>query len=410
MKYLPASINALSISVLASAIHEDCKCRLLFSLSEWTTLSITLNGALLCGIPPGSVCYLDQPNHKPDACAFVASQRFNSSYHSDPVSIDQPIWTNNSCYPIFPNGTSVTGEPGVGARGCDIGDYSVYVVNAKRAEQVSTALTCAGEKIISIVVKSTGHSYQGRSIGYGSLGIWTHHFRGIEYIEEFKPLSFPFDDTLTTARVAAGHSEMEVQEVMSKHGMVVVTGVNPDVGVIGWLTGGGHGPLSTTYDMGAENLLEATIVTLDDRTLLANPCQNSDFFFAIRGGGGGTFGASNATAKVFACNWAEYECFATECDFAIHTNEFNSMLIILGPVTNPLLTGHMIACPNLPSYFPNLSSLNPAWRRTLTHLIVVSSFPDRTPRSLDDAVYIDIIYNKTEALRRLGLDMGGALQ
>jgi hypothetical protein len=42
--------------------------------------------------------------------------------------------------------------------------------------------------------------------------------------------------------------------------------------------------------MGADNLLEATVVTLDGRVLVTNPCVNSDLFFAIRGGGGGTYG------------------------------------------------------------------------------------------------------------------------
>src|SRR5262249_34700918 len=36
--------------------------------------------------------------------------------------------------------------------------------------------------------------------------------------------------------------------------------------------------------------LEAEIVTADGRTLVANACQNTDLFWALRGGGGGTFG------------------------------------------------------------------------------------------------------------------------
>jgi hypothetical protein len=49
--------------------------------------------------------------------------------------------------------------------------------------------------------------------------------------------------------------------------------------------------MATSCGMGADNLLEATIVTPNGRFLLANPCVNSDLFPAIRGGGGGgTFG------------------------------------------------------------------------------------------------------------------------
>lgn len=129
-----------------------------------------------------------------------------------------------------------------------------------------------------------------RSIGYGSLSIWTHNFRGIEYIPSFKPTSCPINGTIAAARVAAGVTGMEAQTEMAKHDSVVVTGSNPDVGLVGWITGGGHGALSTTYGMGADNLLEATIVTASGDVLITNPCKNSDLFFAIRGGGGGTYG------------------------------------------------------------------------------------------------------------------------
>lgn len=148
----------------------------------------------------------------------------------------------------------------------------------------------AGEHNVRVVVKSTGHSYPGRSIGYGSLSIWTHHFRGIEYIEDFKPTLCLTNDTIAAVRVAAGHSGSEVQIELAKDGVITVPGANPDVGLVGWLTGRGHGRLSRTYGMGADNLLEATIVTPDGTVYLTNPCKNTDLFFAIRGGGGGTYG------------------------------------------------------------------------------------------------------------------------
>ena len=57
----------------------------------------------------------------------------------------------------------------------------------------------------------------------------------------------------------------------------------------------------------------------------------------------------------------------------------------------------MIASPNEPLYYPTHSSLNAAWRETLTHLIVVSPFGDIASQKLVDAVYTDTTYNKTEA-------------
>jgi hypothetical protein len=52
--------------------------------------------------------------------------------------------------------------------------------------------------------------------------------------------------------------------------------------------------------MGADNLLEATIVAPNGDILTINPCQHSDLFFAVRGGGGGTFGViTSAVIRTF---------------------------------------------------------------------------------------------------------------
>ena len=258
---------------------------------EWSALNKTLSGNLIRGVPPASVCYPSEPNYNEERCAVVLSQWFNSTWHAeDPISIDYPIWANNSCDPIYPNGTSITGDVNAGKKGCTIGNYPVYAINVRTAEHVSTALKWAAKRNVRVIVKNTGHSYQGRSVGYGSLSIWTHHLRGIEYIDAFKPTNCPVDKPLNAVRIAAGQTGYEVQAELAKRNMVIVTGGNPDVGLAGWLTGGGHGFLSSTYGMGADNLLEATVVTPDGKTLVTNPCKNSDIFFAIRGGGGGTYG------------------------------------------------------------------------------------------------------------------------
>jgi hypothetical protein len=80
--------------------------------------------------------------------------------------------------------------------------------------------------------------------------------------------------------------------------------------------------------------------------------------------------------------------------------------ILQAPSTNPLLVGHMIAHPHQPTYSPSNISLNPAWRTTLVHMLIVSSFPDSSPQALVDAVYADITHNKTATLRDLSPDTG----
>lgn len=65
--------------------------------------------------------------------------------------------------------------------------------------------------------------------------------------------------------------------------LMLVGGASISVGVGGYLTGGGHGPLSSLYGLGADNVLEMEVVTPDAKLIVANECQNSDYFWALRG-------------------------------------------------------------------------------------------------------------------------------
>lgn len=54
--------------------------------------------------------------------------------------------------------------------------------------------------------------------------------------------------------------------------------------------GGGHSALSPALGLAVDRVLQFKIVTPDGRYRTVNKCQNEDIFFALRGGGGGTFG------------------------------------------------------------------------------------------------------------------------
>lgn len=58
----------------------------------------------------------------------------------------------------------------------------------------------------------------------------------------------------------------------------------------GYITGGGHSPLMPLYGMAADQLLALDVVTADGRFVTATPDHNGDLFWALAGGGGGTFG------------------------------------------------------------------------------------------------------------------------
>lgn len=66
------------------------------------------------------------------------------------------------------------------------------------------------------------------------------------------------------------------------------------------MQGGGHSPASRDFGLGADQLLEATVVLASGQIVTASACQNQKLFFALRGGGGGTYGiVTSATVKAY---------------------------------------------------------------------------------------------------------------
>jgi FAD/FMN-containing dehydrogenase len=87
--------------------------------------------------------------------------------------------------------------------------------------------------------------------------------------------------------------------VTTKGGGYVQGGGCTTVGVAGLIQSGGFGSFSKHFGMAAASLLEAEVVTADGTVRIANACTNPDLFWALKGGGGGTFGAvSKLTLRV----------------------------------------------------------------------------------------------------------------
>ena len=56
------------------------------------------------------------------------------------------------------------------------------------------------------------------------------------------------------------------------------------------MQGGGHSPATHDFGLGADQVLEAQVVLASGKVVIANPCENPDIFFAIRGGGPSSYG------------------------------------------------------------------------------------------------------------------------
>jgi hypothetical protein len=161
------------------------------------------------------------------------------------------------------------------------------------------AVNFARENNLRLVVKGGGHSYQGTSNAPDSLLIWTRHMHDITLHDDFVPQGCR-NAPQRAVTVGSGTFWLQAYDaVTTKAGAYVQGGGCTTVGVAGLIQSGGFGSFSKHYGMAAAGLLEAEVVTADGKVRIANTCTNPDLFWALKGGGGGTFGAvSKLTLRV----------------------------------------------------------------------------------------------------------------
>lgn len=168
---------------------------------------------------------------------------------------------------------------------------SVYAVAARDAADMAAAVNFARANHLRLVVKGGGHSYQGTSNAPDSLLIWTRHMTDITMHAAFVPQGCAAHAPQPAVTLGAGAIWMQAYEaVTTKAGQYVQGGGCTTVGVAGLIQSGGFGSFSKHYGMAAAGLLEAEVVTADGKIRIANACANPDLFWALKGGGGGSFG------------------------------------------------------------------------------------------------------------------------
>ena len=169
---------------------------------------------------------------------------------------------------------------------------SAYAVSAKTAEDVAAAVSFARKRRLRLVVKGGGHSYQGTSNAPDSLLVWTRPMDKIVSHDAFIPQGCVGKvEPGPAVSVGAGQMWLHTYDaVTTRGGRYVQGGGCATVGVAGLIQSGGFGSFSKRYGMAAASLLEADVVTADGVIRTVNACTDPDLFWALKGGGGGTFG------------------------------------------------------------------------------------------------------------------------
>jgi len=169
---------------------------------------------------------------------------------------------------------------------------SVYALRARHAAHVAAGVNFARRHNLRLVIKGGGHSYLGTSNAADSLLIWTRAMNQVALHEAFVGEGCA-NQVPAAPAVSLGAGCMwsdAYHAVTARGGRYVQGGGCTSVGVAGLIQSGGFGSFSKAFGNAASGLLEAEVVTADGRVRVANACTNADLFWALKGGGGGSFG------------------------------------------------------------------------------------------------------------------------
>jgi FAD/FMN-containing dehydrogenase len=169
---------------------------------------------------------------------------------------------------------------------------SIYAVMARNANDIAAAVKFAREHQLRLAVRGGGHSYQGTSNAPDSLLVWTRNMHDIQMHDAFVPQGCEHTmQPQPAVTIGAGTIGIQAYDaVTTREGRYVQGGGCLTVCLGGLVQSGGFGSYSKHYGTAAGSLLEAEVVTADGQIRIANACTNPDLFWALKGGGGGTFG------------------------------------------------------------------------------------------------------------------------
>jgi FAD/FMN-containing dehydrogenase len=142
-------------------------------------------------------------------------------------------------------------------------------------DDVVAAVSLAVEADLPIAVRGGGHSVAGHCIGDGSLVVDLRLMRSVVV-----------DQDAQTATCGGGALWEDLDPPCQRAGLATPGGTFGDTGVAGLTLGGGIGHLIGLHGLTLDNLLAATLVTVDGEVVRASHDDNPELFWALRGGGG----------------------------------------------------------------------------------------------------------------------------
>src|SRR6266487_500057 len=149
------------------------------------------------------------------------------------------------------------------------------IVRCADVADVIRSVNFARENDLLLAIRGGGHNAGGLGICDDGLVI------------DLAPIKYTrVDPTARTVTVGGGCTWGDVDHATHAFGFAVPSGIISTTGVGGLTLGGGIGHLTRKLGLTIDNLLSADLVLANGKFVKANAKENSDLFWALRGGGG----------------------------------------------------------------------------------------------------------------------------
>ncbi|OAA70999.1 isoamyl alcohol oxidase [Akanthomyces lecanii RCEF 1005] len=258
------------------------------SIEEWTQFNSSVGGHVYKTVPLAAACYKSSPYYDENACHSIQELYGNSTRRGE--FFGQTYWLNwETCHNTGCG--LLESDPTESLHSsCSLGRLAAYYVDVREPSHISAALQFAKKHNIRISIKNTGHDFYGRSSVPNTLAIWTKNLATMRYHANFTAHDCRAADGPNVGELGAGVIAGDAYRYFARHGMDVTGGYEQSVGLAGgFAQGGGVGSFTTTYGLMADNAVEFEVVTADGRLRTVNQCNDPALFWAMRGGGGGTY-------------------------------------------------------------------------------------------------------------------------
>jgi FAD/FMN-containing dehydrogenase len=158
--------------------------------------------------------------------------------------------------------------------------YPDLIVIAASEQDAAAAVRYARAEGLRVALRSGGHSWCGGHLHDGGMLLDLSRLREITV-----------DPVARTVSVQAGVVGSEVHQALIGHGLFFPVGHGPDVGLAGFLLGGGYGWNSRALGPACLSVVAVDAVTADGDLVHGTQDHNEGFVWAARGGGHGQFAA-----------------------------------------------------------------------------------------------------------------------